>query len=364
MRNNYFIIFLLWLGHLSAWSQLTQQQVDEWITTWPYDDATQKDSMLLWSEKLTKAAKVLNYPRAEAYALRIKGLYYDFNNDTGEATKYYLAFLKKTNSYNSVSDQMSATSDLVYIYILTNQLSKAKVLLLSYTNKTDKELLDQKKLGIFYNNLGVIYRKEGKEDSAIVAYKFSLGIKEKLQDEKGLANLRINLSSLLINQKRYAEALKLTEQNLEYLRNKQNKVDIWYNLANKAAALDGLKRYNECVSYLNEALLLAKDLKLENLQQQTLEQLSGTYANQKNFDNAYEYLRKSNELKARLINEQTNAKIAELREQHNAEERERQNQLLNAQLEAQKNKQRVYVIGLIGLMIVAGGVSIFFYFKT
>lgn len=211
--------------------------------------------------------------------------------------------------------------------------------------------------------MGIIYRKEDKKDSAILAYQASLTIKEKIKDEKGLTNLRINLSSLLVNQQKYTEALKLTEQNLQYLQKKENKTDLWYNLVNKAGSLDGLKRYDECIYYLNEALTLAKSLKSETFEQQTIEQLSGTYANQKQFVKAYEYLRKSNELKAQLINKQTNEKIAELQEQHNAGERERQNQLLNSQLEAQKNKQAAYGIGLAALLVVVA-VTMFAYVKN
>jgi signal transduction histidine kinase len=363
MKYNRLIICLFLLKHSLIFGQLTKAQVDEWIRTWPYTDVDKKDSMLIWSNQLMEAYKILNYPRAEAYALRFNGLYHDFNNNPTEASKYYFEFLKKTKAYGNSSDQMSATSDLVYIYSITNQLDKAKPLLLSFTNRNDKAELDQKKLSSFYNNLGIIYRKENKKDSAILAYKASLTIKEKLKDEKGLTDLRINLSSLLVNQQKYAEALKLTEQNLQYLQKKQNKADLWYNLVNKAAALDGLKRYGECLFYLNEALALAKSLKSEIFEQQTFEQISSTYANQKEYAKAFEYLRKSNELKAQLINKQTNEKIAELQEQHNAEERERQNQLLNSQLEAQKNKQVAYGIGLLGLLVVAT-VSIFAYLKN
>lgn len=363
MKHNYLIIAFLGLIYFKASAQLTTSRVDEWIQTWPYTDAEKKDSMLVWSNQLQEASKVLNYPRAEAYALRFKGLYHDYDNNPTEATRYYFEFLKKTKAYGNVSDQMSATSDLVYIYLLTNQLDKAKPLLLRFTGLADKSALDQKKLSSFYNNLGIIYRKEDKKDSAILAYQASLTIKEKLKDEKGLTNLRINLSSLLVNQQKYTEALKLTEQNLQYLRKKENKTDLWYNLVNKAGALDGLKRYDECIYYLNEALALAKSLKSETFEQQTIEQLSGTYANQKQFVKAYEYLRKSNELKAQLINKQTNEKIAELQEQHNAGERERQNQLLNSQLEAQKNKQAAYGIGLAALLVVAA-VTMFAYVKN
>ncbi|RDB05715.1 ATP-binding protein [Runella aurantiaca] len=363
MKYNYLIIIFLGLIYFEASAQLTTSRVDEWILSWPYTDAEKKDSMLVWSNQLLEASKALNYPRAEAYALRFKGLYHDYDNNPSEAIKYYFEFLKKTKVYENVSDQMSATSDLVYIYMLTNQLDKAKPLLLSFTTLADKSALDQKKLSSFYNNLGIIYRKEDKKDSAILAYQASLTIKEKLKDEKGLINLRINLSSLLVNQQKYTEALKLTEQNLRYLQKKENKTDLWYNLVNKAGSLDGLKRYDECIFYLNEALALAQSLKSETFEQQTIEQISGTYANQKQFVKAYEYLRKSNDLKAQLINKQTNEKIAELQEQHNAEERERQNQLLNSQLEAQKNKQAAYGIGLAALLIVAG-VSLTAYLKN
>ncbi|MCU0326042.1 MAG: tetratricopeptide repeat protein, partial [Spirosomaceae bacterium] len=245
MKNKYLIISILSLTSLFCFGQTSKKEVDEWINTWQYTDAAKKDSMLFWSDKLLNAAKKLNYPRAEAFSLRIRGLYYDFNNQATEATKYYLAFLDKTKSYGGVSDEMSATSDLVYIYFLTNQLAKAKPLVLSFTTRKDKSDLDAKKLATFYNNLGVIYRNEGKEDSAILAYRQSLKIKETLKDQKGLSNLRINLSSLLINQKKFDEALKLTESNLDYLKTNENKTDLWYNLVNKAWCLEGLKRYKE-----------------------------------------------------------------------------------------------------------------------
>jgi hypothetical protein len=77
MKHNYLIIAFLGLIYLS-FGQLTTSQVDEWIRTWPYTDADKKDSMLIWSNQLLEASKTLNYPRAEAYALRFKGLYHDY----------------------------------------------------------------------------------------------------------------------------------------------------------------------------------------------------------------------------------------------------------------------------------------------
>lgn len=361
MKAKCLIIIVLLLKISFSFGQLSKQQVDNWINTWQYTDGAKKDSMLFWSDKLMDAAKKLNYPRAEAFGLRIRGLYYDFSNQATEATKYYLAFLDKTKSYGDISDEMSATSDLVYIYFLTDQLVKAKPLVLSFTTRKDKSALDAKKLSTFYNNLGVIYRNEGKEDSAILAYRQSLKIKETLKDEKGLSNLRINLSSLLINQKKYAEALNLTDANLVYLQKNENKTDLWYNLVNKAWCLEGLKRYKETDDFLQKALVLAKELKSKTFEQQTLDQTSSVYSRRGNYLLAYDNLLKSNAIKSELLNEETNEKIAELQEQHNADERERQNQLLNSQLEAQKNKQTAYIIGIIALLGLTGVIGYSFY---
>ncbi|MFN3849537.1 MAG: ATP-binding protein [Spirosomataceae bacterium] len=361
MKAKCLIIIVLLLKISFSFGQLSKQQVDNWINTWQYTDGAKKDSMLFWSDKLMDAAKKLNYPRAEAFGLRIRGLYYDFSNQATEATKYYLAFLDKTKAYGDISDEMSATSDLVYIYFLTDQLAKAKPLVLSFTTRKDKSALDAKKLSTFYNNLGVIYRNEGKEDSAILAYRQSLKIKETLKDEKGLSNLRINLSSLLINQKKYAEALNLTDANLVYLQKNENKTDLWYNLVNKAWCLEGLKRYKETDDFLQKALVLAKELKSKTFEQQTLDQTSSVYSRRGNYLLAYDNLLKSNAIKSELLNEETNEKIAELQEQHNADERERQNQLLNSQLEAQKNKQTAYIIGIIALLGLTGVIGYSFY---
>ncbi len=356
------IIFLLFICQ-STIAQVTKADVDKWISTWPYNDFAKKDSMLIWSERLTTAYKTTNYKRAEAYASRFRGLYYDYNDQPEVAIKHYLKFLSIAKTINNISDEMSATSDVVYIYTTTNQHHLAKPLILRFTNWPNKKVLDQKKLSVFLNNLGIIYKKENKIDSAVLAYQEALKLKEQLNDEKGISNLRINLSSLYINQKKFEEALFLSNQNIDYLTKKQNYSDLWYNYTNKAGALDGLNNYKGTLVELQKALGIADSLDSKNYKLQTLEHISASYANQKDFQKAYNFLKESNTLKSEIINEETNQKIAELQELHNAEEREKQNLLLNTQLEAQKNRQTAYLVGILALVGIISVIG-FAYFKN
>lgn len=344
-------------------AQLSTTEVDHWINTWPYNDISKKDSMLVWSEKLENAYKILKYKRAEAYANRFRGLHYDYNDRLDIAVKYYLNFLSIVKSYQNVSDEMSATSDLIFVYTTTNQSHLAKPLILKFTNWPNKKDLDQKKLSVFFNNLGIIYKKENKFDSAVVAYQSALKIKEQLKDEKGISNLRINLSSLYINQKKYREALFLCNQNIDYLIKKQNFSDLWYNYINKAGALDGLKDYQATLAELQKALGIAQKLDSKSYKLQTLEQIAYTYSNQKDFQRAFNFLRESNTLKSEILNQETTQKIAELQELHNADEREKQNLLLITQLQAQKNRQTAYLIGILALMGLISVIG-FSYFKN
>ncbi|MCP9767174.1 hypothetical protein EGI22_04580 [Lacihabitans sp. LS3-19] len=355
------ILCLIFSNFLSFSQKITEKQIDSWLETWPVSDGSKTDSMLIWSELLSKAYNETKSKKAEAYAQRFKGLHYDYTGNPTEATKYYLEFLRLSKLNLGLSDQMSAASDLVYIYVNSNQLEKAKVLILSYINHPQKQELNEKKLSTFYNNLGVIYRSESKLDSAIYFYKEALKIKSKLKDEKGMANLRINLSALYITEKKYVEAEKLTDLNFAYLKTKTNKSDLWYNLINKAGALEGQKKIKESIIFLEEAAELAKKLESKSFQQQTIEQLSSLYANLKQHDKAFALLLESNKLKAEILNNETNNKIAELQENHNAIERERQNQLLNAQLEASKNRQLFYISGILSLLVLAFIVSFALY---
>lgn len=352
----YVFFFLIISGNSNA--QKTVEELEQFIKEAPFFDSEKRDSLLIWSENI---GQIPNSPRAAAYSIRLKGLHEEFEENIPEATDYFLQFLSKTKTYGNSDDQMSAIGDLVYVYITTKQYKAAKGLLSTFINKSDTEKLNQRKLSIFYNNLGICFNNLGKLDSAVIVYQKALLIKERLRDEKGVANLRINMSNLLIKQNRFQEAYKLTKANLDFLKKTKNKQDLFYNLVNMGGILNGLKKYQECEEYLLAALKEAEKSGSADKQKQSHHALAVFYDEINQPKKAFQALVKSNEFSDKLINESTNAKVAELTESYNAKQRSLENNLLTTELKTIKTRQIAYLTGIIALMLLSSFIAWFYY---
>lgn len=329
------------------YGQRTIGELERFIIDAPFFDSDKRDSLLVWSARISE---IPHSPRAKAYTLRMKGLHEEFKENIPEATAYFLQFLALAKVYQNSDDEMSATGDLVYIYITTKQYETAKQLLLPFTSRPDLKKLNQKKLSIFYNNLGICYNNLNKLDSAVIVYQKALNIKESLNDKRGIANLRINMSNLLVKQKRFQEAFLLTRANLEMDTTEYNQ-DLWYNLGNMGGILSGLNREQEAESYLKASLQEAQREKSTNHIWYSHSNLSAFYADKRHYKKAYESLTLSNDFNKQLINENTNKKIAELKESFDAGQRELDNLLLGSKLRESQSRQRAYLLGLASLAL-------------
>lgn len=342
-------LFLLLLLPFQSPAQQSPNEWDDYISSIDFLDMANKDSLPGWSEKLAASG----YPRAEAYALRLKGFYEDYNDNRSEALDWYLKFMEATKTLGNPDDELSAVSDLVYTYIHSARHLEAKKQILSLLNRRKTSDFSPKRLAILYNNLGQCYQNEQKMDSALIYYERSLKIKEEAGDQTGIANSKINLASLNIKLQNYQQALQYSNENISYLQNKPS-ADLWYNLINKAGALSGLNRDYETKETIQQALKLAESLDSKSLIQQSHEWLAAAHKELGEFEAAFEELTQSNTLKSELLNEQTSQKIAELQEAYNAEERENENRLLSTQIESQKNRQLALIIGILALTALAG----------
>lgn len=62
------ILCLIFSNFLSFSQKITEKQIDSWLETWPVSDGSKTDSMLIWSDLLSKAYNETKSKKAEAYA--------------------------------------------------------------------------------------------------------------------------------------------------------------------------------------------------------------------------------------------------------------------------------------------------------
>lgn len=350
------LLFLLF-SHFSS-GQKADVTWDTYIKNLPIYNSSNLDSLPHWSQKLRSSGN----QRAIAFAERVDGFYFDYLGEKSKSLESFLTFAKAVQALNSPNDELIAISDLAYVYLTTNRHSEAKKVILSFLSKSLIDELEQKSLAVIYNNLGQCYRQENKIDSALISYNKSLDIKNSLGDSTGIANVKINLTSLYIQQGNYQQALIFSKENIAYFTDKIQS-DLWYNVVNKAGALNGLGRKSEAKTELLNALKLANQLNSKSLIQQSHEQLAAIYNELGEYQEAYKEIILSNQLKSEILNKQTSNRIAELQEAYNAEEREKENQLLSARLQSQKNRQLALLVGIIAFASLAAIVG-FSYHKN
>lgn len=349
------LLFLLFLpGLLTAQLTPLEKMDSLYNIAQLYDDA-KIDSLRIMGQQLRALTKESGIPQGELYALRFEGWADEYEGNYDLALPKYLEMLEKARKANDEFSINAAFNDMGAVYLHTNQYERAKSIYQEAISNPELQQNNPKRLSVFYNNLGIAYRRLDLLDSALYSYGESLKIKEELGDERGMADLRINMASLMVKLERYDEAEKYTLQNLDYLKGKDLKADVWANTNNLASVKFGQDKYQEAFRLFEKSLGLAEELNSKERIMETQEHLATVHESIGNYRQALSYYRQAESTRQEIINVETNERISELQEQFNARERETENELLNTQLTSQR-QQRTLLIGglLLALAAVAG----------
>lgn len=345
-----FIAFLLISGISNA-QKASISSIDSLIYIGLSFDVEDKDSLILIANQIKREGKAIKYRQGEIYYHRFMGWVEEYNGNFDQAIVHYLTFLEVAQTNDFFSEELQALNDLGSVYINTGRLEAAKEVFKEGLIKTDSAKRPARK-SAFYNNLGIVFKRQQKIDSALQMYKKSLKIKEALKDSFALANLKINTASLLIQLKRYDEAEVQIRENIAYTRKAQKLGDLWHNLLNLANLKKEQKQYGEARTIAQEAMEIANSL-------ESVKRIAETYFLQSmieegvgNYAIALDFERKASSLKQEFLNEESSSQIDQLREEFNAEQRERENALLNDKLNVEQEKQLYFWAGLLLLVIL------------
>lgn len=335
-----------------VFAQITQesvlQKIDKALTFYE----SKKDSIKIMAEEIRNDANSIGLKKEASYYYRFMGFYYEYDGKIDEAVKSYLTYLKTAEDNGFIDEKYQAIGDIVNVYISTEQNDKAKKLLLKGIKEGPKEKANPRRLSTYYTNLGVVYRRQNQYDSAFYCYSQALALKKEVKDSVGIANVNINLATLLIKQGKYSLAKPYVDRNIEFHKKTKSEEDLWYDYANMSEIYLELNQREKAEWYVNENIRIARKIESKSKEQISLGNLSDLYRHFGDYKKAYEFYAKYDSLGKTIITDETNKTIAELQEKYEADKREQQNKLLSAEVDKQKQRNLNIILMSIGIALI------------
>lgn len=187
--------------------------------------------------------------------------------------------------------------------------------------------------------------------SAVDFYLKSLDLNKQLQNENGVAMINSNLALLYADMKMYDKALENFISTYSIRKAKGEKVGTISALINMSVVLNNLKRYDESISHLKEALDISREMSDAEQMKSCYGMLSETYEKAGMADTAFYYFnlyksfhemiqaKKVKESNRLLENEKVKTQLAQAREQ------QKELELLKSQLAIQQRDSALTIAG-------------------
>jgi signal transduction histidine kinase len=324
-----------------------------------YLDESYVDSFVVYAKLIERQSKKINYKRGLCDTYRLMGIYYECRAEYGKAIEWHLKNLQLSEELNDNESKLSALSDLSGQFHFLKQYDKAKYYVKKAIALSEQIPTKPKRVSSFYLNLGIFYRETHQPDSAFISYKKSLDIKRKIQDSTGIANVNINISTLLIDQKKYEQAQPYLNENIKYHQRKNDEVNLWFDYFNLSRIYLEKRQFSMSQKYIDDALTIAKKIHSKQKEQESYALYMSLYQEKGDYKNALEMSQKFQEIQSEIINVETNRNVAELQEKYEADKREQQNKVLGAEIETQKwQKQTVAIVaGAVTLLALLAGMA-------
>ncbi|MBK9283806.1 MAG: tetratricopeptide repeat protein [Sphingobacteriaceae bacterium] len=183
--------------------------------------------------------------------------------------------------------------------------------------------------GSCYNNLGNIYTNLNKYDKAFRSYEKAIEFRKKINDEEGLYGTYNNVGNLYFELKKYDEAKKYFELVWEYYHNSSDPLIKTSVLVNMGVVYKHFKEMDKAEKYLNQAIIIAKENKLLQIEKNAYESLAQMFSGKKDFAKAYQYMKLYAHINDTIFKVENSRKIAELQAKY--DDAFKTNQLENMQ---------------------------------
>ncbi|MGY4536233.1 two-component system NarL family sensor kinase [Mucilaginibacter sp. UYNi724] len=309
--------------------------------------------VIAFSTKAYDRAKAARQVKLQGEAAFMIGM---GNYLSGNHDKTLRWYIDAENLYQAVND----TSGLAELYsdmgILYLRLKKLKVADEMSRKAVAYSLLTKNKtrLGTAINNRGLMFLDAGKMDSAAVYFRKSYGIYKTANEKVGMSYSLDYLASALSETGKYDDALKAMNESKQLRAGVGDKTGEAIAINNIGELYLKKKKPADAVKYFIEAGKKAKNLKYNELETYTFNQLATSYKMQGKYKEAFEAQNTYLEMTQKTLDAKRNKDIEELQTKYQSEKKEQQNKLLIAQSKEQNaelSRNRIGIYALLATMI-------------
>jgi len=191
-----------------------------------------------------------------------------------------------------------------------------------------EELGDKVKAANIYNNAGIAYKNIEKYKKAIESHRKALAYREEMDDKHGIGSSNYNIGDVYVVLKEYDKALNHFIVARDYFQLTGVNMGLAYVNLGIGGTYFNLNKLEKASSYLQTCLKMTREIGIKELEITCLTLFSDLYQKQKEFQKALDYFKQASELKSQLFNEESEAKINQLRLKYETEQKEKEAEII------------------------------------
>ena len=317
-----------------------------------YEQKNLIENAMLHYEKSLNALEGLQSRNAEierSKTLVDKGIVFQKFGENETALSFFLEAEKTFLSYNYVDPLIDVYAKMGDIYLRNGDIER-NAAIIGKSTAIIKYINDPDILANYYINMANVYGYSERLDSAFLFFEKANKILKKSQNHYQLGTLYYNIGFFLNQQ----DKLDLAEENYRKSLSEYQKTGIGYDICDATLRIGGClyyqKKYAEAKEMVLKALEMANNQNSLLLIRNCFDILSCIEYDQKNYQQAYEYLDEYVAAQTKLTSENVQNRMNFLSVKYETEKKE----LVIAELKDRTNLQRIVLIitGILVLILI------------
>jgi len=283
------------------------------------------------------------------------GRIYQKQGNYNDAITCYLSSLKKKEELGDEKGIASNLNNVGMIYYFQHYYDKAK----EYFERTlvlVKEQGNKNAVAITLNNIGNIYYAIEDNEKAMEYFQSSLKIKQEIGNKFSIAKSLNNIGNIYKSQQDYAKAIEYYHNALAITEEIGDKWGSAGSYMNLGVVYQAQKQYSSAIKYLEKAIEIASEIGYKEGLKISHQVISEVYSQTGDFEKAYENFTYYSDYKDTILNEENSKFISELQEKYEADKREKELALSNAELQKRNltiKAQNTLIYGVVAGLILA-----------